>query len=45
MKTEITEQHLRIHVRRIHYLMQWLVIIALVQLAVVAWLTYKVVGN
>lgn len=40
----MTPEGLNRHVRQIHWLFQWLVAIALLQLAVLGWLTYKLVG-
>jgi hypothetical protein len=40
----MTQDALNRHVRSIHYLLQWLVGIAVLQLAVLGWLTYKLVG-
>ena len=40
----MTQNAPNLHVRRIHYLLQWLVAIAVLQLAVLGWLTYKLVG-
>jgi hypothetical protein len=44
MKTEITQNAANHHVRQIHYLLQWLVGFALLHVAVLGWLTYKLVG-
>ena len=43
-EAKMTQNALNLHVRRIHYLLQWFVAIALLQLAVLGWLTYKLVG-
>jgi hypothetical protein len=43
MPKPMTEEALRHHVRQIHYLLQWFVAIAVLQLAVLGYLTYKLV--
>jgi hypothetical protein len=40
----MTQDAVTRHVRQIHYLLQWFVAIALLQLATLGWLTYKLVG-
>ena len=35
---------MRNHVRQIHYLLQWFMVIAVLQLIAGSWLTFKLVG-
>jgi hypothetical protein len=41
----ITDEALKRHVRQIHYLLQWFLAIAVLQLAVLGYLTYKLVDG
>jgi hypothetical protein len=44
-KTMITQDAANLHVRQIHFLLQWFVAIAVLQLAVLGYLTYKLVDG